>query len=101
MANKGLLDSRLLLLFLALACLGLYVSCGGAGPRHGSGPQQFDYFRMVDGIHNLTTIRYAYAPWIILQNNVYHVFFCSMGVPPAWDYIPYVNSSDGGKTWSS
>jgi hypothetical protein len=57
---------------------------------------------MVDAVDNPTTVQYAYAPSIIFQNNVYHVFFCSGGnIFPAWDYVRYVNSMDGGKTWSS
>jgi hypothetical protein len=79
--------------------------CGGGTAQKSSsagGAQQFSFFRIVDGIDNPTTIQYAYAPSIILQNNVYHVFFCSGGnIFPAWDYIRYVNSSDGGKTWST
>jgi len=63
--------------------------------------QQVDYFRMVDAVDNPATIQYAYAPSIIFQDNVYHVFFCSGGnISPAWDYIRYTKSEDGGQTWS-
>lgn len=43
----------------------------------------------------------AYAPSILLQNDTHHVFFCSGGsISPVWNYIRYVNSTDGGRTWS-
>jgi len=42
---------------------------------------------------------YAYGPSIILNNGVYHVFFCSAGSYPTWDSIRYVQSTDG-KNWS-
>ena len=49
----------------------------------------------------MATIQYAYGPAIILKNNVYHVFFCSGGnIFPAFDYVRYVKSTDGGKTWT-
>jgi hypothetical protein len=76
-------------------------ACGG-GPSSLPPPQQFSFFRMVDAVDNPATVQYAYAPSILLQNNVYHVFFCSGGnISPAWDYVRYVNSTDGGQSWSS
>lgn len=43
--------------------------------------------------------RYAYAPSIIYENGVYHLFYCSPG-PPGWDKIRYIKSTDYGVTWS-
>jgi len=77
-------------------------ACAGGNSPPPPPPQQFNFFRMVDALDNPATVQYAYAPSIVLQNNVYHVFFCSGGnISPAWDYIRYVNSTDGGKSWSS
>src|SRR5690242_17904230 len=57
---------------------------------------------MVDGGDHPTTIQYAYGPSIIYKNGVYHVFFCSGGnIYPAFDYVRYVKSTDGGKTWTT
>lgn len=53
---------------------------------------------MVNSDADLTS--YAYGPSIILKNGVYHVFFCSAGNHPAWDFIRYVYSTDG-KNWSA
>jgi hypothetical protein len=97
--------------FMAKVSIAILISCFcmacGGGPAKistsSSGSRQdFDFFRMVDAIDNPTTIQYAYAPSIILQDNVYHVFFCSGGnIAPAWDYVRYVSSSDGGNTWTT
>jgi hypothetical protein len=86
---------------VTLLLISICTACGGA--RSIPPPiQQFNFFRIVDAVGNPTTVQYAYAPSIVLQNNVYHVFFCSGGnIFPAWDYIRYVNSIDGGQTWSS
>ena len=82
---------------MLLAC-----ACGGGNSSPSPPPQEFDFFRMVDAVNNPLTVQYAYAPSIVLQNNVYHVFFCSGGnIAPAWDYVRYINSTDGGKSWSS
>ena len=53
---------------------------------------------MVNSDADLTS--YAYGPSIILKNGVYHVFFCSAGAAPAWDFVRYVHSTDG-KNWSA
>lgn len=90
-------------LFLASCGGGPNQSSGGmgSGGSGSGGTQQFNFFRMVDAIDNPSTIQYAYAPSIIFQDDVYHVFFCSGGnISPAWDYIRYVKSTDGGNTWS-
>jgi hypothetical protein len=52
----------------------------------------------VDADAELTS--YAYGPSITLKNGVYHVFFCSAGASPAWDFVRYVHSTDG-RTWST
>jgi len=52
---------------------------------------------MVNSDADLTS--YAYGPSIIRKDGIYHVFFCSAGAHPAWDFIRYVHSTDG-KTWS-
>ena len=93
-------------LFLLLCCCGLLIACGGGSPgasqRNSGASQQFDFFRIVDAEDNPVTIQYAYAPSIVFKDNVYHVFFCSGGnISPAWDYVRYVKSTDGGKTWST
>ena len=94
----------------AITSLLAFVACSGGSPApinqpppdSGGSQQQFNYFQIVDGIDNPTTIQYAYAPSTILQNSVYHIFFCSGGnIFPAWDYIRYVSSSDNGKTWTT
>ncbi len=43
---------------------------------------------------------YAYAPSIIYDQGVYHVFFCSAGGGGGYDYIRYTHSTDG-VTWSA
>ena len=91
---------------LIIVCAGFCAACGGTGRAESTGSpersQTFSFFRIVDAIGHPLTVQYAYAPAIILKDNVYHVFFCSGGdIFPAWDYIRYVNSTDGGKSWSS
>jgi beta-xylosidase len=93
---------RRLLLCVSVA---LVVSCGGGAGQAGGaggGPQQsWDFFRIVNASVAPVTIQYAYAPSIVLKNGVYHAFFCSGGnIFPAWDYVRYVKSTDGGNTWS-
>lgn len=50
---------------------------------------------------------YAYSPSVILDNGIYHAFFCSRGGPGLapgrgdWDYIRHTQSSDNGATWSA
>ena len=95
-----------LAILLAVAFAGFCLACGGAGQAESTessgGSQTFDFFRMVDAIDNPVTVQYAYAPSIVVKDNVYHVFFCSGGdIFPAWDYVRYVKSTDGGKTWSN
>ena len=95
-------------LLLEIACFCLVMGCGGSGsssPGSGGGtsggPQSFQYFQIVDGADYPSTIQYAYGPSIILKDGVYHVFFCSGGsIAPAFDYVRYVKSTDGGKTWT-
>jgi len=89
-------------LTFVLACMSL-CSCGAGPAKTSTGPPPtFDFFRMVDAIDNPLTVQYAYAPSIVLKDNVYHIFFCSGGnIFPAWDYIRYVESTDGGQTWST
>jgi beta-xylosidase len=92
-------------------CIVFCAQCGGGGgysSGHGSGAggsggaQQYDYFRIVDAADYPDTIQYAYAPSIVLKDGVYHVFFCSGGnIAPALDYVRYVKSTDGGKTWTT
>src|ERR1700739_4461986 len=97
-------SARAIALSLVVACVAFCVVCGkaGSGPTSSGPPQTFDFFRMVDAIDNPLTIPYAYAPSIVLKDNVYHFFFCSGGnIFPAWDYIRYVESTDGGQTWST
>ncbi len=93
-------------LLLGMSCVGLLTGCGGGAPPSqgggGGGSQTFDYFRIVDGGDYPVTIQYAYGPSIILKDDVYHVFFCSGGnIFPAFDYVRYVKSTDGGKTWTA
>ena len=102
--SHGIRSSRSVSSILLFLLLLLASACGGGSSSTvvKPPPPQFNFFRMVDGVDNPTTVQYAYAPSIILQNNVYHVFFCSGGnIAPAWDYIRYVSSSDGGTTWST
>ena len=97
-------ELKTLALLIAAFLIEIGSACGGgsAPVKTPPPPQQFDFFPIVDAVDNPTTVQYAYAPSIIFQNNVYHVFFCSGGnISPAWDYVRYVNSMDGGKTWSS
>lgn len=90
-------SSILLFSLLLLAC-----ACGGGNSTTPPLAPHFKFFRMVDAVNNPVTVQYAYAPSIVLQNNVYHVFFCSGGnISPAWDYIRYITSTDGGASWST
>jgi len=82
------------------------LGCGGGGSsvsnQNSGAPQKLSFFRIVDGGDYPTTIQYAYGPSIIYKNGVYHVFFCSGGnIYPAFDYVRYVKSTDGGKTWTA
>ena len=93
--------------FALLFCVAIVspVSCGGGTGQNGGGggssQQSWDFFRIVNASIAPVTIQYAYAPSMILKDGVYHVFFCSGGnIFPAWDYIRYVKSTDGGQTWS-
>jgi hypothetical protein len=90
-------------LTFVIACISLCGACGAGADKTPTGPPQtFDFFPMVDAIDNPLTVQYAYAPSIVLKDNVYHAFFCSGGdIVPAWDYIRYVESTDGGQTWST
>jgi hypothetical protein len=92
-------------LTFVIACISFCAACGGGGPAktpNSQPPQTFNFFRIVDAIDNPLTVQYAYAPSIVLKDNTYHVFFCSGGnIFPAWDYIRYVESTDGGQTWST
>ena len=54
-------------------------------------------FRMIDSAKY--GIYYAYAPAIIQENGLYHMFYCSIGDNGAWDYIRYSSSNDG-VNWS-
>jgi hypothetical protein len=79
----------------------LWRGTGQNGGGGGSSQQSWDFFRIVNASIAPVTIQYAYAPSMILKDGVYHVFFCSGGkLFPAWDYIRYVKSTDGGQTWS-
>src|SRR5277367_4917738 len=96
LGRTRLSPSKVAFLFLLCWC-GLLITCAGGSPgasqsTGGSGASQhFDFFRIVDAEDNPVTIQYAYAPSIILKDNVYHVFFCSGGnIWPAWDYVRYV-----------
>ena len=95
--------TRCLTIAGVVTSLAAWAACsGGSLAPVGQPPQDFNYFQIVDGIDNPDTIQYAYAPSTILQNSVYHMFFCSGGnIFPAWDYIRYVSSTDNGKTWST
>lgn len=86
-----------------MACIGFCTACGKGGSVSSTGSgQSFDFFQIVDAIDNPLTVQYAYAPSIVLKDNIYHVFFCSGGnIAPAWDYIRYVESTDDGQTWST
>jgi len=80
--------------------------CGGGASsvsnQNTGAPQKLSFFRIVDGGDYPTTIQYAYGPSIIYRDGVYHVFFCSGGnIYPAFDYVRYVKSTDGGKTWTA
>ncbi len=55
------------------------------------------FFQVSDARH--VGFVYAYAPSIIVKEGTYHVFFCSQGVSPTWDYIRYTTSRDGHR-WS-
>ena len=87
--NHQALTVLVFTLFLALA------ACGGSRNNSGEKPphRSWDFVQMVDADVDLTS--YAYAPSIILKGGVYHVFFCSAGASPAWDFIRYVHSTDG------
>ena len=75
-------------------------ACGGGSPSpvKQPPPASWDFIQMVDADADLTS--YAYGPSIIRKDGVYHVFFCSAGAAPAWDFVRYVHSTDG-KTWST
>lgn len=91
-------------LLLGTSCVGLLAGCGGGAPpsQGGGGSQTFDYFRIVNGGDYPATIQYGYGPSIILKDDVLHVFFCSGGnIFPAFDYVRYVKSTDGGKIWTA
>ena len=91
--------------YLAIATvvisLTIFTACGGGGlppPAKQPPPASWDFVQMVDADADLTS--YAYGPSIIWKDGVYHVFFCSAGASPAWDFVRYVHSTDG-KTWST
>ncbi len=107
--SKGLLRrAKKRTTLLLISCL-LLTACGGGAPsvsetQSSGSTQKFKFFRMVDGSDYPNTIQYAYGPSIIYKDSVYHVFFCSGGndiFPPAFDYVRYVKSTDGGNTWTA
>jgi hypothetical protein len=104
-STKIMIAPHLMMAIAALLLIAFCTACGGTSVQPVKAPpptQHFNFFRIVDAVDNPTRVQYAYAPSLILENNVYHVFFCSGGnITPAMDYIRYVNSIDGGNTWSS
>ena len=93
--------NQLVLPALLMSLLGMTACGGGYGPTYPGTkptPVSWDFTKMVDSDADLTS--YAYGPSIIRKNGVYHVFFCSAGASPAWDFIRYVYSNDG-KNWSA
>ena len=90
---------RLTTAVIVSSLLGL-AACGGSSsyPVIKRQPAAWSFLQMVDS--DADGISYAYGPSIIRKDGVYHVFFCSVGAYPTWDFIRYVHSTDG-KNWSA
>ena len=105
---RSICAARFDVLVIAVVVVTWTLGCGGGSSsisnQNSGASQKLNFFRMVDGSDYPNTIQYAYGPSIIFKDGVYHVFFCSGGndiYPPAFDYVRYVKSTDGGNTWTA